>query len=227
MNINPQFPYYLLLYVLTIILRLIRAYRARPENANADEKARYRLRYLLFGFELVNVSAGVFILLSEQAPPYVGTIMMLYVILVIVSFFFDEDTVGLRLRAVGHVAVSVIVVVVTIGAFTYMSGLNRGPIEPKAESPSKIESKPPAVATKWRVALPYVDQTLNRNFGVRDNPVKSVYVVAVQAADRDAAISMAKEEFFSERGPTPFVEKSKKTPFTMMIIESEGVAEHL
>lgn len=227
MDINPQFPYYLLLYVLTVILRLIRAYRTKPENPTKEEKAQYRLRYLLFGFELVNVSAGVFILLSEKAPTYVGTIMMLYVILVIVSFFFDEESVGLKLRVGGHIAVSTIVLIVTVGAFTYMTGLNEAPKQLDKKEPVRLPVATQAVSSKWRVAFPYIDQTLNRNFGVKEEPVKSVFIIVVNAADRQGALTEARGAFLSEKGPMPFVKKIDKTPYTMMPLDGEVTAERL
>lgn len=227
MDINPQFPYYLLLYVLTVILRLIRAYRSKPENPTKEERSQYRLRYLLFGFELVNVSAGVFILLSEKAPTYVGTIMMLYVILVIVSFFFDEESVGLKLRVGGHIVVSTIVLIVTVSAFTYMTGLNEAPKQSEKKVPVNVPVAVKPVFSKWRVAFPYIDQTLNRNFGVKDEPIKSVFIVVVDASNRQGAVTQARDVLLSEKGPSPFVKKAEKTPYTMMPLDAEVTAEQL
>ena len=123
-DLNPQLPYYLMLFLLTVILRFIRAYRSRPQDdGDLELWKQYRARYLYFGFELVNVSAGVFILLSEHATKYVGTVMMLYVILVILSFFFEDDGVGRRLKVAGHAGVSLIVLAVTFYAFLAVDGL--------------------------------------------------------------------------------------------------------
>ena len=71
-TINPQLPYYIAVYVLTIVLRLIKVYRERPKPEGEDKN--YLFNYLYFGFDLVNVSAGVVILLSEYAPKYFATI---------------------------------------------------------------------------------------------------------------------------------------------------------
>jgi hypothetical protein len=176
----------------------------------------YRARYLYFGFELVNVSAGVFILLSEHATKYVGTVMMLYVILVILSFFFEDDGVGRTLKAAGHAGVSLIVLAVTFYAFLAVDGLK----------------PPPTMATiqpaqKWRVALPYIDTTLNRNFGVKATPIQSVYIVEVSTASRFEALKAARTTFFSEKGPDPFVAKVEKTPLTMVLLEGNVVVESL
>jgi hypothetical protein len=207
-GINPQLPYYVMLFVLTIILRLIRAYRSRPTNEDdLESKKEYIARYFYFGFELVNVSAGVFILLSEYATKYVGTVMMLYVILVILSFFFEDDGVGRILKITGHMVVSLVVVGVTFYAFLAVDGLNS------------------TTTQNWRVAFPYIDTTLNRNFGVKATPIQSVFVVEVSAASRIEALNEARTTFFSEKGPSPFVAKVAKTPLTMVVIEGDAVVE--
>ena len=76
-EINPQLSYYLMLFVLTVILRWIRAYRSRPvESASSmDERERYRASYLFFGFERVNVSAGVFIRLQLPVLGALGVVL--------------------------------------------------------------------------------------------------------------------------------------------------------
>lgn len=217
LDINPQLPYYVLLYVLTLILRFIRAYRTRPANFNPDERRKYRARFLFFGFELVNVSAGVFILLSEHAAKYVGTVMMLYVILVILSFFFEDDNVGLRVKVWGHVGVSIVVVAVTFYAFLAVDGLMV-----KREKPELV-AKP--AEGRWRVALPYLDQSLNRNFGVRDVPVRLVFVAPVSGASRDEAIKAAKDQFRSEAGPRPFSNKAERNSSVLIVIDTDAIAE--
>lgn len=163
-NLNPQLPYYLMLFMLTIILRCIRAYRSKPKH-DVDRVAftKYVSGYFYFGFELVNVSAGVFILLSEHASKYVGSLMILYVILVILSFFFEDEGVGLKVKTVGHILVSTVVIAVTVYAFTSVNGLK----------PCKTEIS--STNNKWQVALPYMDTTLNRNFGTKNIAIKKKY----------------------------------------------------
>jgi hypothetical protein len=216
-NLNPQLPYYLMLYLLTVILRFIRAYRSRPkDDGNLDEIKLYRVRYLYFGFELVNVSAGVFILLTENATKYVGTVMIMYVILVILSFFFEDEGVGRKLKTAGHIWVSLTVLVVTLYAFLGVKGL--ASTEPK----TIIQS-----AQKWRVALPYMDTSLNRNFGIKAAPLQSVFIEEVSAPSRLDALRAVKANFFSEKGPYPFVAKVEKTPLSMVVLESDAVVESL
>lgn len=211
-GINPQLPYYLMLYLLTIVLRCIRAYRNRPVfDESQEEHAGYVASYFFFGFELVNVAAGVFILLSEHASQYVGTVMILYVILVIFSFFIEEKNVGLRVRTVGHVGVSLAVIAVTILSFLEVDAL-KGPVDDTA-------------LVSWRVAIPFVDATLNRNFAVKVSPVQSVWVVEVRAGSRPSAVDSAKVQFYSDRGPKPFLEKVEKSPVSMIVIDAGVVAE--
>jgi len=211
-GINPQLPYYLMLYLLTIVLRCIRAYRNRPVGTLASEAQRgYLASYFFFGFELVNVAAGVFILLSEHASKYVGTVMILYVILVIFSFFIEENNVGLRVRTAGHVTVSLVIVGVTLASFMKIDGL-RGPVGDGSSA-------------RWRVALPFVDATLNRNFAVRLSPVQSVWVTDVTANGRSAAIDSAKARFYSVTGPKPFLDRTEKSPVSMIVLDASVVAE--
>lgn len=217
-ELNPQLPYYLMLYALTLILRFIRAYKLRPiGEATKEERSRYIARYFFFGFELVNVSAGVFILLSEHATKFVGTVMMLYVILVILSFFFEDENIGLRLKTIGHIAVSVVVVAVTLYAFMYVDGLV--PAEAKVAGTNAHDPK------TWKVALPYIDQTLNRNFAVRESVIRSVYVAVVPAKDRNGALAEARKIFNSNEGPHPFVSKAERSPMNLVLLESDAVVE--
>lgn len=212
-NLNPQLPYYLMLFLLTIILRFIRAYRTRPSADTDPEIAKeYNVRYFFFGFELVNVAAGVFILLSEHATKYVGSVMILYVVLVILSFFFEDESVERKLRTGGHITVSLIVLAVTLYAFFQVDGL-----KPCTTSTKSVQN--------WRVALPYMDTALNRNFGAQKTPIQSVYIIDVPAASRIEALQAAKMSFFSEKGPSPFVAKVEKNPLTMIVFENDVVIE--
>jgi hypothetical protein len=211
-DINPQFPYYVALFALTLILRGIRTYRSRPKGEmTADQKRQYMAKYVFFGFELVNVSAGVFILLSEHATKFVATVMIIYVILVILSFSLEDDDVGLRVKTVGHLAVSAAVFGVTYYAFFHVDGIR-----------SKANASADMV---WRVAIPYIDQSLLRNFGVKSELLHLSYVVEVQANDREKAQLLGKERFWSDDGPKPFLAKAEKTHATFILLESEAVAE--
>ena len=157
-NINPQFPYYLLLFVLTIIIRLIRTYKARPKDLLNNENNNYWTNYLYFGFELVNVSAGVFILLSQRSASYVATFMLTYVILVIISNFLEDEQVGWKLRTFGHITVSIIIFSLTSYAF-----LNANAVKFATEQ-NAVEKE-----ARWRVSVPYMDTSLNRNYSVKSD----------------------------------------------------------
>ena len=219
-DINPQLPYYLMLFVLTVILRFVRTYRSRPRDPNVgrEERADYWARYTYFGFEFVNVAAGVFILLSEHATQYIATVTIGYVVLVVLSFFFEEEGAHRMLRTIGHLFVSAIVIIVTIYSFTSVEGLM-----PAKEAPQPVVQQ--QATEKWRVALPYIDSALNRNFGVREAPIQSVYIVEVAAASRSEALQAAKQSFFSASGPQPFLPRTEKTSLTMFVLEGEAVVE--
>jgi hypothetical protein len=217
-EINPQFPYYVCLYLVTILLRFIRTYRVKPDTTEDENSIKkYYANYWFFGFESVNVSAGVFILLSEQASKYVAAWMMLYVGLVLFSAFLEEDHVGLKLKKYGHIGVSFLVVAITVYAFFWVD----------AEK-VKNEMQAAALASQqrtWKVAIPYLDQTLNRNFGIKDLPIQSVFITITTAENRVTAIKAAKEIFFSTNGPSPFMSKVAKSPSTLVILEADVVAE--
>jgi hypothetical protein len=215
-DLNPQFPYYFCLFALTIFLRLTRAYRYRPaSDATPTEVSDYAPNYFSFGFELVNVSAGVFILLSEKATKYVATFMIVYVILVILSIFLEEDRTTKRLKIWGNILITCVVVAFTSYAFLGVDALRN-------EDGVSVNGEP-----NWRVSLPYVDATLNRNFAVKSDPLLSSYVVHVAASNRTQAIAQAKSFFYGEKGPKPFAVKSEKSKFTMMIIDEDITAEHI
>lgn len=219
-DVNPQLPYYLLLFLLTILLRCIRAYKSRPSaNDDPEIKKNYRASFAFFGFELVNVSAGVFILLSEHASKYVGAVMILYVILVIVGFFLEEDGIGRRVKLIGHTVVSLIIFGVTIWSFLAVDGL-----KPDKQLSQTTAHSEPAIP-HWVIALPYVDATLNRNFGVKSTPIQSVYITDSEGRTRSEAVEAAKAIFFSPKGPRPFNGATAKTPVNMIILESVIVAE--
>lgn len=217
-NINPQFPFYLLLFLLTIILRMTRAYRSRPKDGS-DRSIGYWKNYLFFGFELVNVSAGVFILLSESAASYVGTFLIFYVILVVVSSFLDNDNVTDNIKSIGHIGISVAVLIVTCYAFLGFEDLKYN-----KSLASKLDQ---STAKKWKVAIPYIDMSLNRNFSVKISPVQSYYSTEVTASSRPEAILNARSIFYSEHGPAPFLPKTEKSVISMVIVDAGIVTEEI
>ena len=86
--------------------------------------------------------------------------------------------------------------------------------------PNKISA-----TKKWRVALPYMDTSLNRNFGIKNDPIKSSHVVEVSSGSRFEAVQDAKADFYSAKGPTPFNTKTEKNSITMIILEGDVVVE--
>ena len=181
----------------------------------------YRTNYLYFGFDLVFVSAGVFILLSERNTNYAATFMILYVILVVLGGFFEEESVSRKFRTAGHIVVSIIVIVVTCYAFLGFDGT-----KDTNKTYTTLGAGAQAVE-QWRVALPYIDTALNRNFGVKSMLIKSIFVVEVSSKSRLETVNAAKENFYSSKGPSPFNARTEKNSITMIILESEAVVELL
>lgn len=212
-SVDPQFPYYVCLFVLTILLRCIRTYRSRPEaGASPDERSDYRARYAFFGFELVNVAAGVFILLSERMPSLNATVLVMYVMLVIVGFSLEDEKFGRRVKVVGHLGISVAVLCITAFAFLGLDSLR--PQHPPA--PKEMV---------WRVAMPYMDQTLHWHFGVRDTPITSVWVDTLPADSREEAVKQATQRFMSAQGPRLFQAGAERTTLNLLLLEGQIVAE--
>jgi len=218
-DINPQFTYYIMLFLLTLILRSIRAYNGRPTDSSSKAAKAYWVNYLYCGFEMVNVSAGVFILITQSATNYVGTIMMLYVILVVVSFFLEGNNIGRSIKALGHSAVSIVIFGVTIYAFLIYDGL-----KPTAAQPcDALENR----ERTWKVALPYLDTSLNRYHGAKHDVILSFWSDEVNATSKADAIIAAKKRFQASDGPTPFQVKQEKTLVSMVVIDEKVVAEPL
>lgn len=180
------------------------------------------MRYWFFGFELVNVSAGVFILLSEHATKFVASFMILYVILVVTSFFFEDDKAEITHKFMGNLLISIIVISVTLYAFLGFEGLKE---KPAADNGANTTAQPRMFS--WKVGVPYLDTSLNRNFNAKTESIQSFYVVEVTAVSREDAIKQAKLIFFSDKGPVPFVPKAEKTIWSMIVVESQMIAERI
>ncbi len=198
---SPQLLYYLLLYVLVILMRAIRTYRGQNKTDAAA--------YAFFGLEMVNVSAGVFIMLTETANDFIAPLVMLYVILIIIGFFVDDDGVNKKLKVILNFGVSIVVLIVTGVAFSKYS----------YEFGNGVTNKD----IKWHVAVPYIDASLNRTLSVKNDVLRSFYTVEVTAPSRKKALIAARDSFYGNGGPQPFVPKSDKSEMSMIWLSDNAV----
>ena len=214
----PQLFFYLVFFVITIMLRFMRVYAAKlniirqPQPATGSGKS----EYFYFGFDLVNVAAGVFILLAQSSTAFLSVFFMVYMALAIVGLFLDIVPVPGTLKASGHLLVSAAIVAVTIYAFVY-DGIKHDGVKPLVAGQERVRA--------WRVAVPYLDMSLIGHFSPKRERIASVYQVKVSAANRGEAVVAARAEFESDKGPRPFKDTSERSPATMIVLDKDIVAE--
>lgn len=214
-SINPQFPYYILLYIMTALVRWTRVYRERPRTGNFAQNKKYWLRCLYFGFELVNVSAGVFILLSQKASVFIATFLVLYVMLVLLANWLESEDVTDLVKTICHAIVITIIVSVTCYTFLGFEGLNE----------SRAPGSDANTMRQWRVAIAFKDSSLTQHVGAKKDAIYVSYVTEVDASSRKEAIQKAQDKFYSADGPRPFNVNTEKTENTMEISERKIVTE--
>lgn len=210
----PQAVYYLMLYALIVVIKIVKVFLLIKRSPNDHSWA----HVTFVALEVVNTSAGVVILLvASVTKGWVGVVLIGYAMLLFVSSALD--TLGPEINERKRVALNLIVVAFvissTIAAFQFF-----------IRGGGSMEEAVPA-ETGYSVAIPYIDNTLSRHLGAKRPGVVTVYNVKLNALSREAALEKAVSTFESERGPTLFDPQAAKNDFNINILRSKIVVERL
>lgn len=209
----PQAVYYVMLYALIVVIKIVKVFLLIKRNPNDHSWA----HVTFVALEVVNTSAGVVILLvASVTKGWVGVVLIGYAMLLFVSSALD--TLGPEINEKKRVALNLVVVAFvvtsTVAAFQFFI---RG---------GSMEDAAPAEAS-YSVAIPYVDNTLSRHLGAKRPGVVTVFNLKVNALSREAALEKAIAVFESERGPSLFDAQAAKNDFNINILRSRIVVERL
>jgi hypothetical protein len=217
---EPGAIYYLILYALIIILQFFKTF---PLVKDDPQKYNWR-NYFYVSLEVVYSSAGVAILLLAQLKNWIGVIMMVYIVLVVIGSFLDP--VGVRFRNNTRLALHIIIIafIVVITIVSYDKLLPKSNHE---EEKTKAQVLP---AKHFKVALPYIDQTLYKYVGAGRMQGEHLYFSAsVDAQSRDEAVLKAKELAIGDTGQSikVFMPSPKGKQADLQIILQEAISEEL
>jgi len=204
-QLDPRLVYYLLLFLFVFVLRF---FKLLPLFRSGDSKVNWK--HIGFGsLDLVYTSAGVVALLVLNERSWIQALMIGWAILLVVSTFLDAQGEQLtdNARFGGHVLVAAIVVVGTVFVFQIV------PAEPDQKSA-------PPKQHDYRVAIAYVDTTLDQHVGVgKLGDRRLMYVADVRAFSAREAETLARQEFWKPDNTrvAPFLSKREKTLYTLAI----------
>ena len=208
----PQAVYYLMLYALIVVIKIVKVFLLIKRNPNDHSW----LHVTFVALEVVNTSAGVVILLvASVTKGWVGVVLIGYAMLLFVSSALD--TLGPEIQEKKRVTLNLIVVafVITSTIFAFQFFIRGGSMDENGTE------------STFSVAIPYVDSTLTRHLGAKRQGVVVVHNLKVSASSREAALEKAISEFESERGPTLFDPSAVKNDFNVNILRSKIVVEKL
>ena len=209
----PQAVYYVMLYALIVVIKIVKVFLQIKRNPNDHNW--WHVTFV--ALEVVNTSAGVVILLvASVTKAWVGVVLIGYAILLIVSSALD--TIGPEINEKKRVAfnIGVVAFVIASTVLAFKLFIRGG---------SMVEVAP--AEASYSVAIPYVDNTLSRHLGAKRPGVVTVLSLNVNALSREAALEKAIAVFESERGPSLFDAQAAKNDFNINILRSRIVVERL
>lgn len=217
---QPGAIYYLILYALILILQFFKTF---PLVKEEPDKYNWR-NYFYVSLQVVYTSAGVAILLFAQLKDWMAVIMMTYVVLVVISSFLDP--VGVKFhqntRLVLHLVIIAFVVTTTMVSYEK--------VLPKTVSTQAQEKPTVAPVHQYKVALPYVDRTLEKHVGPGRIRGTLLYFSAnVESMSRGDAVLKAKEIALSnEHGAIrPFNPSKKGVNLMIQIMSDQAIVEQI
>ncbi len=209
----PQAVYYVMLYALIVIFKIVKVFTLIKRNPN--EYSWWHVTFV--AQEVVYTFAGVAILMFVSITKgWVGAVLIGYAMLLFVSSALD--TLGPDIQEKKRVALNIIVVlfVVLSTVFAFQFYISGGSMDDN-----------PTTESTYSVAIPYVDNTLSRHLGAKRPGVVTVTNLKVNALSREAALEKAITEFESEHGPTLFDPQAAKNDFNVNVLQSRIVIERL
>ena len=216
---QPGTIYYLILYALIVILQFFKTF---PLVKEEPDKYSWR-NYFYVSLQVVYTSAGVAILLFAQLRDWMAVIMMAYVVLVVISSFLDSVGAMFRenTRLAIHGVIIAFVVITTIISYEK--------VLPKS-TPKEDQKATVAVVHHYRVALPYLDRTLERHVGAgRMRDTLLYFSTSVEGASRREAVLKAKEMALGgDHGSIrPFNPSQKGDQSNVQVLSEQAIVEEV
>jgi len=205
---QPGAVYYLILYAIIIALQFFKLFK---QVKTEPDKYSWR-NYFYVSLQVVYTSAGVAVLLVAQLRDWMAVIMVAYLLLVLISSFLD--TVGAEFRDNTRVTVHLII----IASVTAITIISYQKVLPK--------SAPPSMARHYKVALPYMDNTLARYVSPDRMGDRLLYFsTSVDAPSRAEARDMALRK--TGGSIKPFKPSRKGNPSDVVVLSDQAVIEEL
>jgi len=169
--------------------------------------------------DIIYTAAGLATLLVASRPDWVAPIVAGYILLLVFSAFLDARgeyfTDARRLAA--HVVVIAVIVLATV--YTFQFALQGDPNTARDERGQ--------TAYQFRVALPYIDHTLDQYIG-RDRLEgrRLVYTVEVVASSRRAAEEKARSRFWTDTtAAQPYDRRRSKSVYTLSLVDNPTIEQ--
>ena len=224
--LSPQMIYYLILYLFIFVIHLSKIY----PNVR-DNPSQFSWRYYgFFSLEIVYTSTGVALLVMASQRDWMSVIMISYMLLLICSALLD--TIGTKFqdksRFTAHMVIIGIVVLATI--VLHATVLSKVYEREKGWGAliSKLKTAP--TVPSYRVAIPYIDLTLDRYLGRgKMEDIKFVYIAKVTAISREEAIEKAKAKFWGSDADSMklFSQNKEKNLYNVSVFGDEIFVERL
>ena len=217
---QPGAIYYLILYALILILQFFKTF---PLVKDEPDKYNWR-NYFYISLQVVYTSAGIAILLFAHLKDWMAVIMMAYVVLVVISSFLDP--VGVKFHQNTRLALHLVIIVFVV--ITTMVSYEK--VLPKSIPDLDREKATVAAVRQYKVALPYLDRTLEKHVGAGRMRDTLLYFSAnVEGASRGEAVLKAKEMALSnEHGSIrPFNPSKKGIVPIIQILTERAIVERV
>ena len=153
-----------------------------------------------------------------------AVIMMAYVVLVVISSFLDP--VGAKFRENTRLALHLFIIafVVTTTLVSYEKVL------PKTKAEQSQAKSTVTAVRQFKVALPYIDRTLEKHVGVgRMRDTLLYFSTIVESTSRGEAVLKAKEIALSDKRGSirPFNPSQKRTAPMIQVMSDQAIVEQI
>ncbi len=211
MKFDPRLVGYLILYLFIIAVRYFKVVPSIRKNPQ-----QYNYKHVFFvSLDILYTAAGLATLLVANRPDWIAPIITGYSFLLVVSVFVEASSEHFtdRWRLGAHLGLITVVVVGTV--FTFQSLLGQGSGTAARDSDGR-ETYP------FRVAVPYVDLTLDQFLG-RDRlgDRRFVFTVELRANSARAAEEAARALFWRDTTVArPYDKKRAKSIYTISLVDN-------
>ena len=191
--LSPQMIYFLFFYLFFFFIHSFKVYpyvRDYPTQYN-------RWHYGFFSLEIVYTSAGVALLVMGSQRDWMSVMLVSYMLLLVCSAFLD--TIGIRFSDKSRFTAHLVIIGIVILATIILHAKVLSKVYEREKGWEAIASKLKASPTvpSYRVAIPYVDLTLDRYLGRNKiEGIKFVFITKVTAPSREDAVEKAKAKFW-------------------------------